>query len=212
MSSKSSSRSKYSHFFIGSSTSVLKDEFVLAFQTQEQFDIKSWLPFSGKMKLPTQMEVLKLILFLKDEGGRKNKSARPEDIYKSVTEVVEKYWAKAGFITKSRIERDVENLHLQYKQLLKNQSKTTPSFIKAREDFLMSIHIISAVLKTAKKDGESLDLNEVTLSESTIRRGRQKAREEICRQQYKEFQANMPEYLAVHWDGKMMKEYQMSAH
>ena len=58
MSTKSSSRSKYSHFFIGSSTSVLKDEFVLAFQTQEQFDIKSWLPFSGKMKLPTQMEVL----------------------------------------------------------------------------------------------------------------------------------------------------------
>ena len=67
------------------------------------------------------------------------------------------------------------------------------------------MHILSAVLKTAKKDGESLDLNEVTLSESTIRRGRQKAREKICQQQYEEFKANMPEYLAVHWDGKMMK-------
>ena len=109
------------------------------------------------------MEVLKLILFLKDEGGRKNKSARPKDIYKSVTEVVEKYWAKAGFITKNRIERDVENLHLQYKQLLKNQSKTTPSFIKAREDFLMSIHIISAVLKTMKDLSDELKENEAIL-------------------------------------------------
>ena len=76
---------------------------------------------------------------------------------------MEKYWAKAGFITKSRIERDVENLHPQYKQLLKNQSKTTPSFIKAREDFLMSIHIISAVLKTMKDLSDELKENEAIL-------------------------------------------------
>lgn len=69
-----------------------------------------------------------------------------------------------------------------------------------------AMHIISAVLKSAKKDGESLDLNEVTLSKSTIRRGRQKAREEISKQQVQEFQDNMPEFLAVHWDGKMMKD------
>ena len=67
MSSKSSSRSKYSHFGIGFSTSVLKDDFVLAFETDENFDIKSWLPFKGKMKLPSQMEVLKLVLFLRDK-------------------------------------------------------------------------------------------------------------------------------------------------
>ena len=29
--------------------------------------IKSWLPFKGKMKLPSQMEVLKLVLFLRDK-------------------------------------------------------------------------------------------------------------------------------------------------
>ena len=355
MSSKSSSRSKYSHFCIGSSTSVLKDDFVLAFETDEKFDIKSWLPFTGKMKLPTQMEVLKLILFLRDEAGRKNQWVRAGDIYRSVAEVVQRYWARAGFITKSNIERDVEKIHQEYKLLLKNKNKTTQSFVKSREEFLMSenekgekieklfdvghkdlektleqdrirgnlgvqnedlsflkdqrgerksfmagedkeyqkkkesqlkrkmgpapatvtsscqtseaaslpddeeeedsdeeedsedeernrrpkrsklvdiqlprnimaspqvsaaldrtnttpaqaMHLFSAVLKSAKKDGESLDLNEVTLSKSTIRRGRQKAREEICRQQYQEFQDNMPEFLAVHWDGKMMKD------
>ena len=67
MSSKSSSRSKYSHFGIRFLTSVLKDYFILAFETDENFDIKSWLPFKGKMKLPSQMEVLKLVLFLRDK-------------------------------------------------------------------------------------------------------------------------------------------------
>ena len=47
-----------------------------------------------------------------------------------------------------------------------------------------AMHLISAVFKSAQKDGKSLDLNEVTISQSTIRRGREKAREEICRQQY----------------------------
>ena len=138
MSSKSSSRSKYSHFCIGSSTSVLKDDFVLAFETDEKFDIKSWLPFTGKMKLPTQMEVLKLILFLRDEAGRKNQWVRAGDLYRSVAEVVQRYWARAGFITKSNIERDVEKIHQEYKLLLKNKNKTTQSFVKSREEFLMS--------------------------------------------------------------------------
>ena len=69
-----------------------------------------------------------------------------------------------------------------------------------------AMHLISAVLESVQKDGKSLDLNEVTISESSIRRGREKAREEISKQQYQEFQENMPEFLAVHWDGKMMKD------
>ena len=118
MSSRSSSsRSKYSHFLIGSATSVLKDDFIQAFESDEQFDVNSWLPFSGKLKLPSQMDVLKLILFLRDEAGKNNHGVRNGDIYKSVSEVVQKYWAKAGFSVKSRIERDVEKIHQEYKRL-----------------------------------------------------------------------------------------------
>ena len=138
MSSKLSSRSKYSQFGIGFSTSVLKDDFVLAFETDENFDIKSWLPFKGKIKLPTQMEVLKLVLFLRDEAGTKNSGVSAGGFYNSVAQIVQKYWARAGFITKSRIEREVEKIHMEYKKLLKNKTKTTPSFVKARENFLMS--------------------------------------------------------------------------
>ena len=87
---------------IGSATSVLKDDFITAFENDEQFDFKSWLP---KLKLPSQMDVLKLILFLRDEAGKNN---------------------------------HVEKIHQEYKRLLQNKNKTTPSFVKAREIFLMS--------------------------------------------------------------------------
>ena len=40
---------------------------------------------------------------------------------------------------------------------------------------VQAMHLLSAVFKSAKKDGESLNLNEVVLSESTIKRGRLKA-------------------------------------
>ena len=137
MSSKLSSQSKYSHFCIGSSTSVLKEEFITAFETDENFDIKIWLPFRGKIKLSSQMDVLKLLLFLRDEAGRKNCWKSSAELYNSVAEIVQKYWARAGFITKSRINREVEKIHNEYKTLLKNKSKTTESFVKARENFLM---------------------------------------------------------------------------
>ena len=283
---------------------------------------------------------------------------RSKVIFKSVASVVQKYWDRADFITKTRIDREVEKIHKEYQKLKKDQNRQTPSCVKARENFLMvrndkderreklfdiahkdleqklqqdrirgnlgvtdddlnflqdqrgerrsfmaeedteyqkkkeaqmkrrmgpapatvtssssqsseaaslsddetfspeadpeseeeddaemnkrpkrpklidvqlprnimsspqvaaaldrtnttpgqAMHLISAVLKSVQKDGESLDLNEVTISESSIRRGREKAREEISKQQYQEFQANMPEFLAVHWDGKMMKD------
>ena len=87
---------------IGSDTSVLKDDLITAFENDEQFDVKSWLP---KLKLPSQMDVLKLIIFLQDEAGKNN---------------------------------HVEKIHQEYKRLLQNKNKTTPSFVKAREIFLMS--------------------------------------------------------------------------
>ena len=56
----------------------------------------------------------------------------------------------------------------------KDRTNTTPG---------QAMHLLSAVLKSAQRDGKNLDLNEMFLSESTIRRGREKAREEISKQQ-----------------------------
>ena len=67
--------------------------------------IKSWLPFKGKMKLPSQMELLKLVLFLRDEAGTNNHGVSAGGIYNSVAEIVQKYWAWAGFITQEPVTR-----------------------------------------------------------------------------------------------------------
>ena len=118
---------------IGSATSVLKDDFITAFENDEQFDFKSWLP---KLKLPSQMDVLKLILFLRDEAGKNN---------------------------------HVEKIHQEYKRLLQNKNKTTPSFVKAREIFLMKSCStldtkISKKKNWSKTESEGISVSELKIS------------------------------------------------
>ena len=43
----------------------------------------------------------------------------------------------AGFITKTRVDREVEKIHKEYQKLKKDQNRQTPSCVKARENFLM---------------------------------------------------------------------------
>ena len=342
------SRSKFTHWLVGSSTDVLKEDFISACLSAEEIDFKSWLPFSGKLQLPTKLEVLKLCLFIKDVVGKKNSHVNPGSINYTVADIIKKYWDMAGFETRDRINREVKSVLDEYQGLLKSKSRMTEKCVKARENFLktedgnwqlfdishsdlekklqkdrirnnlgilsedleflkdqrtarkahmtnldaeygqkkeaqmkrrmgpapatvtsnssqsseaaslsddetsspededdaemnkrpkrpklidvqlprnilssplvagamdrtnttpgQAMHLISAVLKSVQKDGVGLDLSEVTLSESSIRRGREKAREEICKHQFQEFQDNMPEFLAVHWDGKMMRD------
>ena len=66
------SRSKFTNWLVGSSTDVLKEDFISACLSDKEIDIKSWLPFSGKLQLPTKLEVLKL--FIPQRWGRTNMS------------------------------------------------------------------------------------------------------------------------------------------
>ena len=56
------SRSKFTNWLVGSSTDVLKEDFISACLSDKEIDIKSWLPFSGKLQLPIKLEVLKLFI------------------------------------------------------------------------------------------------------------------------------------------------------
>ena len=62
---KRASRSNHDHWLVGRSTTVLKEEFVTSFKTNNNFVMSDWFPFNGKLKLPTKEEVLKLTLFLR---------------------------------------------------------------------------------------------------------------------------------------------------
>ena len=130
------SRSKFTHWLVGSSTDVLKDDFISACLSAEEIDFKSWLPFSGKLQLPTKLEVLKLCLFIRDEVGKKNRHVSPGSINSTVADIIKKYWDMAGFETKDRINREVKLVLDEYQGLLKSKSRMTEKCVKARENFL----------------------------------------------------------------------------
>ena len=55
-------------------------------------------------------------------------------------------------------------------------------------------------------DGDKVGLEEFKLSRSSIERERQKERQLISLQAKVEFLENLPENLALHWDGSMMED------
>ena len=69
-----------------------------------------------------------------------------------------------------------------------------------------AMQVISSVLKTARKDGNPVDLNEFVISTDTIARRREENRDTICDTAKQEFLDNMPDRMSPHWDGKMMSD------
>ena len=137
---KRASRANHDHWLVGSSTSVLKEEFLTSFKTASTFVLSDWLPFDGKPQLPLKMEVLKLTLFLRDECGRNNPCVKPGSLHFTVAGVVQKYWDMAGFETKAPVHSYVKKLIETYQGLLKSKNRNQPGKhdmdIARREDFL----------------------------------------------------------------------------
>ena len=75
-----------------------------------------------------------------------------------------------------------------------------------------AMQVFSSVLKTARKDGKQVDLQEFVLSTNTIRRRREENRATIAENAKKEFLDNMPARLTLHWDGKMMADLSGDLH
>ena len=134
---KKATKAKYYHAMLGAhSTSVLKAEFVSSYQSDQNFDMSSWLPFSGPLQLPTMKQVLMLALFLKDEAGRKDSfTVKPSEIDKAVGEIISKYWAMAGFETKTNLSREVKSLIERYHKLQKDSKKSGLFHINKRAAF-----------------------------------------------------------------------------
>ena len=87
-----SKRTKYEHWLIGSSTSVLKEEFVTKDFNGSNDDLTSSLPFSGPLQLPTKMQALKLFWFFKDQSGRFNTCRRTNgEIQGCVARIINKF-------------------------------------------------------------------------------------------------------------------------
>jgi hypothetical protein len=71
----------------------------------------------------------------------------------------------------------------------------------------MAMGLTTAILKTGKVEGKPLDLNEFSMSITTIKSLRKKNRSILAEAAMTEFEKKKPDHLSVHWDSKQMKTY-----
>ena len=93
-------RKKFDHFLIGTVSTDLKESFMTPFNLDPEMDVSDQLPFTGpQYQLPSQMNVLKLRLFMKDSYGKKNSNTKTSTLNAKTALVVSNYWEMAGFKT-----------------------------------------------------------------------------------------------------------------
>ena len=69
-----------------------------------------------------------------------------------------------------------------------------------------AVGIVSSILKSGKIDGQSVNLDEFSLSHTTLHRKRVNSRTVVMEKAMQEFKDRKPKYPALHWDGAMMKD------
>ena len=69
-----------------------------------------------------------------------------------------------------------------------------------------AVGILSSILMSGKIGDQEADLNQFTLSRSSLERKRISNRTVLMEQSMQEFQAKKPKYAALHWDGALVKD------
>ena len=98
-------------------------------------DLEDVAPFSGKLMLPTKLQVLKLHLFLRDEAGKKNRTVSQGEITSKAVKIVKYYWNLAGFETVVSPKNVIAKLVKAYQDQLKNKTKENKKSLDDREKF-----------------------------------------------------------------------------
>ena len=81
------------------------------------------------------------------------------------------------------------------------------SLDRTKESSYSAMRNLSALISSFQTpEGNKVELEEFNLSRSSIERERQKERQRISLQAKVEFLENLPENLALHWDGSMMED------
>ena len=134
--SKSKVKKKEDALLPGQFTAVLTEEFVVATQTEGYDQQKVKLPFLSK-QLPSQEEVIKLFLFLRQVAGPKNRFIQDVDLIQIITNVCKRYWEMAGFptLTEKNIKEKLKKLVSVYREQKRNESRSTEVMIARREEF-----------------------------------------------------------------------------
>ena len=132
-------RKKFDHFLIGKVSTDLKESFLTSFTLDPEMDVSGLLPFTGpQYQLPSQMNVLKLRLFMRDTTGKQNGQKKSSAFNAKTALIVSKYWEMAGFKTWhiDAIRNGVDRLVKRYEGIVKSRAKNSEDAIAKRAAFL----------------------------------------------------------------------------
>ena len=132
-------RQKFDHFLIGKVSTDLKESFLTSFTLDPEMDVSGLLPFTGpQYQLPSQMNVLKLRLFMRDTIGKQNGKKKSSSFNAKTALIVSKYWKMAGFKTWhiNAIRNGVDRLVKRYEGIVKSRAKTSEDANSKRAAFL----------------------------------------------------------------------------
>ena len=120
-------------------------------------------------------------------------------------------------------ENDEEDKDSNYNYKQRNKKKEDYVIIELPRDIMNSpevcamsdrtattsrkaVGILSSILMTGKIGDQEADLNQFTLSRSSLERKRISNRTVLMEQSMQEFQEKKPKYAALHWDGALVKD------
>ena len=164
-----STRTQYECWLLGQVDDVLSNEWLTKFNAGESSGAtastsKPIFCFNLKPKLPTQMQVLKLLMFYKKSESFKNSSIG--SIADIVLEDVYNYWRAANIpgIAHWRAKKHVIELFTKYRTMMKKKNRETEGEIQRRDNYIAELNKLFDI---ASPEAENILRNNRLLKEDS---------------------------------------------
>ena len=190
---------KYHHFLIGSSTSVLHSDFVHKVNNVKNFEeIPIMLPFSSPIS-STSAPVC--------AAYDKSLDALTEDVTESKEDLDQDYNCN---IPKPKRSKTVT---IELDRNFLRSPTLAASLDRGKISNAAATRLFSSLLRDQKMpDGQPVNLDDFSLSTSTVERSRNESRVELDKQVKAQFAVKKPKFAVIHWDGKIMSDSRGDGH
>ena len=110
------------------------------------------------------------------------------------------------FICKKKFKKKTETVLVELPRDILNSPDVVSMLDRTGTSSRKAVGVVSSILKTAKIDGQQVDLSEFSLSRPGLERKRIHNRSVLKEQEMEEFAKNKPACAAVHFDGKLIQD------
>ena len=110
------------------------------------------------------------------------------------------------FTCKGKFRKKTETVLVELPRDIMNSPDVVSMLDRTGTTSRKAVGVVSSILKTGKIDGQQVDLSEFSLSRPGLERKRINNRTVIMEQEMEEFAKKKPDWAAIHFDGKLIKD------